>query len=268
MAELRVERAAAVYPGRNGPVAVFEDISLTVGAGRCVVALGASGCGKTTLLNLMAGFLRPSAGRITLNGYEVPGPGPERGVVFQHDALFPWLDVLDNVAFSLRLRGTPARERQQRARAALALVGLAGFDHHRIWELSGGMRQRVGLARALTADPQVLLLDEPLGALDALTREQMQELLLTVWGQTGKTLFMITHGIEEALLLATDLIILSPRPARIAETLTLNFGRRYLAGETARQLKADPQFVALRERVTRTLFTYNDTSGELADAEI
>jgi taurine transport system ATP-binding protein len=264
MTELRVERAAAVYPGRNGPVAVFEDISLTVGAGRFIVALGASGCGKTTLLNLMAGFLRPSAGRITLNGREVLGPGADRGVVFQHDALFPWLNVADNVAFGPRLRGIPARERQARARASLALVGLAGFERHSLWELSGGMRQRVGLARALTADPEVLLLDEPLGALDALTREQMQELLLTVWGRTGKTLFMITHGIEEALLLATDLIILSPRPARIAETLTLDFGRRYLAGESARRLKADPAFVALRERVTRTLFAHN-AAGELAD---
>jgi taurine transport system ATP-binding protein len=264
VAELRVERAAAVYSGRNGPVTVFENLSLTVGAGRFIVALGASGCGKTTLLNLMAGFLRPSAGRIALNGREVQGPGAERGVVFQHDALLPWLNVLDNVAFSLRLRGPPTRERQERARAALALVGLAGFDRHHVWELSGGMRQRVGLARALTADPEVLLLDEPLGALDALTREQMQELLLTVWAQTGKTLFMITHGIEEALLLATDLILLSPRPARIAETLTLDFGRRYLAGEAARQLKADPAFVALRERVTRTLFAYN-TPGEFAD---
>lgn len=264
MTELRVEQAAAVYPGRTGPVAVFENLSLTVGAGRFIVALGASGCGKTTLLNLMAGFLRPSAGRITLNGREVRGPGAERGVVFQHDALFPWLNVLDNVAFGLRVRGIPARERQERARAALALVGLADCERHPLWELSGGMRQRVGLARALTADPEVLLLDEPLGALDALTREQMQELLLTVWGQTGKTLFMITHGIEEALLLATDLIILSPRPARIAETLTLDFGRRYLAGEAARRLKADPQFVALRERVTRILFAYN-TLGELAD---
>lgn len=265
MTELRVESAAAVYPGRNGPVAIFENLSLTVGAGRFVVVLGASGCGKTTLLNLMAGFLRPSAGRITLNGREVREPGADRGVVFQHDALFPWLNVADNVAFGPRLRGTPARERQERARASLALVGLAGFERHSLWELSGGMRQRVGLARALTADPEVLLLDEPLGALDALTREQMQELLLTVWGQTGKTLFMITHGIEEALLLATDLIILSPRPARIAETLTLDFGRRYLAGESARQLKADPAFVALRERVTRTLFAHN-TQGAFADA--
>ncbi len=264
MTELRAERVAAVYPGRNGPVPVFENLSLTVGAGRFVVALGASGCGKTTLLNLMAGFLRPSAGRITLNGREIRGPGADRGVVFQHDALFPWLNVADNVAFGPRLRGTPARERQERARAALGLVGLAGFDRHPVWELSGGMRQRVGLARALTADPEVLLLDEPLGALDALTREQMQELLLMVWGRTGKTLFMITHGIEEALLLATDLIILSPRPARIAETLTLDFGRRYLAGESARQLKADPAFVALRERVTRTLFAHN-AAGGLAD---
>ena len=262
MALLQLERISAQYPGSPEPV--LADISLTLGPQQLLVALGPSGSGKTSLLNLIAGFVEPSAGRITLDGVPVKGPSAERGVVFQDDALLPWQDVLANVAFGLELAGVGKDKREQRAREMLALVDLAGFEDRRIWQLSGGQKQRVGLARALAADPRVLLMDEPFGALDAFTREQMQELLLMVWGRTGKTLFMITHGIEEALLLATDLIILSPRPARIAETLTLDFGRRYLAGESARQLKADPAFVALRERVTRTLFAHN-AAGGLAD---
>ena len=252
MALLQLERISARYPGTAGPV--LTDISLSLGPRQLLVALGPSGSGKTTLLNLIAGFVPPSDGRITLDGIPVRGPSAERGVVFQDDALLPWQDVLSNVAFGLELAGIPRDQREARAREMLALVDLAGFDTRRIWQLSGGQRQRVGLARALTADPRVLLMDEPFGALDAFTREQMQELLLQVWQRTSKPVFLITHDIEEAVFLATELILLSPHPGRISERLELDFGRRHAAGESARAIKSDPRFIETREHVLAQVF--------------
>ena len=254
MTVLAAESVSFVYPSQQGALAALQSVSLAVEEGDFVVALGASGCGKTTLLNLFAGFLGPTQGRVLFGGRPVTGPAAERGVVFQDHALFPWLDLISNVEFGLKLRGLPKRERRERARAVLDLVGLAGFEKHAVWELSGGMRQRAGLARALAADPAVLLMDEPLGALDALTRERMQELLLDLWGQTGKSIFLITHGIEEALFLATRLVLMSPRPGRVVRTLRLDFGRRFLAGEPARAIKSDPDFIAMRAQVLDTVF--------------
>ena len=247
---LTVSHLRASYAGRPA----LQDISLSIGNGELVVVLGPSGCGKTTLLNLIAGFIPADSGTITLDGQWVTGPGADRGVVFQHEGLLPWRTVLDNVAFGLQLAGVEKRARRAVAAQMLKKVGLAGAEQRFIWQLSGGMRQRVGIARALAADPRLLLLDEPFGALDAFTREQMQELLLTLWRDSGKQILLITHDIEEAVFLASELILLSPGPGRIVERLSLDFGRRYAAGEACRTIKSDPAFIARREYVLSRIF--------------
>ncbi|NRE49836.1 taurine ABC transporter ATP-binding protein [Burkholderia pseudomallei] len=255
MAKLCAQQVSVVYASRRGALTALENVSMSVGSGEIVVALGASGCGKSTLLSLLAGFQPPTSGRVSVDGAPVAGPGADRGVVFQDDALMPWLNVIENVAFGLRMQGVGRDARHARARDVLRLVKLAGFEQHRIDEISGGMRQRVGLARALAADPSFLLMDEPLGALDVLTREHMQTLLLDVWRATGKGVFLITHSVEEAVLLATELLILSPRPGRIAARHSLDFARRYAHGEPMRSIKSDPRFteihLALVEQLMR-----------------
>jgi taurine transport system ATP-binding protein len=252
MAVLQLDHVSAHYPGSAKPV--LTDITFSLGPQQLLVVLGPSGSGKTTLLNLIAGFVAPSGGRISLDQQTVSGPGAERGVVFQDDALLPWQNVLQNVAFGLRLAGKEAPARDAAAREWLELVGLSGFQSRKTWQLSGGQKQRVGLARALAAEPRVLLMDEPFGALDAFTREQMQELLLQIWQRTAKPVFLITHDIEEAVFLATDLILLEPEPGRISQRLSLDFGRRYAAGEDARAIKSDPRFIETREQVLAKVF--------------
>lgn len=247
---LNVSHLSAEYQGRPA----LKDISLQIASGELVVVLGPSGCGKTTLLNLIAGFLPASSGSITLDGVPVSGPGADRGVVFQHEGLLPWRDVVSNVEFGLQLAGINKSQRRETALRMLNKVGLKGYEQHFIWQLSGGMRQRVGIARALAADPCLLLLDEPFGALDAFTREQMQELLLTIWRDTGKQILLITHDIEEAVFLASELLLLSPGPGQVVERLKLDFGQRYANGEPCRAIKSDPQFIAQREYVLSKVF--------------
>lgn len=247
---LTVSHLTARYEGHLA----LQDINLSIDSGELLVVLGPSGCGKTTLLNLIAGFLPAESGSIMLDGKAVTGPGAERGVVFQHEGLLPWRNVLDNVAFGLQLAGVEKNARREVARQMLKKVGLEGAEKRFIWQLSGGMRQRVGIARALTADPQLLLLDEPFGALDAFTREQMQELLLNLWKESGKKILLITHDIEEAVFLASELILLSPGPGRVIERLPLDFGRRYIAGESCRSIKSDPAFIERREYVLGQVF--------------
>ncbi|WP_278495519.1 taurine ABC transporter ATP-binding subunit [Pantoea vagans] len=247
---LRIAHLNARYAGQP----VLQDINLQLDSQELLVVLGPSGCGKTTLLNLVAGFLPVESGSITLDNQPVTGPGAERGVVFQHEGLLPWRNVLDNVAFGLQLAGMPRQAREAIARKLIRQVGLEGAEKRAIWQLSGGQRQRVGIARALSTDPQLLLLDEPFGALDAFTREQMQTLLLTLWRDSGKQILLITHDIEEAIFLASELILLSPGPGRIVERLRPDFGRRFAAGESCRSIKSDPQFIAQREYVLSRVF--------------
>ncbi|MFU0448635.1 taurine ABC transporter ATP-binding subunit [Pseudocitrobacter faecalis] len=247
---LQLSHLYADYGGKPA----LEDINLTLDSGELLVVLGPSGCGKTTLLNLLAGFVPYQQGSITLGGKRVDGPGAERGVVFQNEGLLPWRNVQDNIALGLQLSGMAKAERLEIAREMLKKVGLEGAEKRFIWQLSGGQRQRVGIARALAANPQLLLLDEPFGALDAFTREQMQTLLLKLWNDTGKQVMLITHDIEEAVFLATELVLLSPGPGRVMERLPLDFARRYVAGESCRSIKSDPQFIAMREYVLSRVF--------------
>jgi NitT/TauT family transport system ATP-binding protein len=188
--------------------------------------VGPSGCGKSTLLHLVAGLAHPTHGRITLDGREVTGPGKERVLAFQHPVLYPWLDVFDNVAFGLKISGGLGKvEQRRRAERALEITGLRGFEKHRVYELSGGMQQRVAIARALVVEPRILLLDEPFGALDALTRSQMQNFLLDVLARVRTTALLVTHDIDEAILLSDQVLVMTARPGRIAATIAIPFGR-------------------------------------------
>jgi ABC-type taurine transport system ATPase subunit len=245
---LEIDDVSMEYVSRDGPVTALDRVSLAIGESDFVGVVGPSGCGKTTLLRIIAGFVAPTGGEVRLDGRAITGPDHHRGVVFQQPALYPWLTVLANVEFGPRIRGAPARERRELAEHYLHMVRLADFRGKAPYELSGGMQQRVAIARVLANDPRILLMDEPFGALDALTREHMQDELLGIWKETRKTVFFITHSVEEACYLATRIVVMSSRPGRVIATIEAPFSRQGDNGDS-RAVKASPQFVALRERV-------------------
>ena len=248
--ELRnVTKEFVVRPTKDQPRAsvlrAVEDISLTVPAGEFLTLVGPSGSGKTTLLDLLGGLSTPTSGEVLVDGEAVTGPGLDRGIVFQQYALFPWRTALANVAFGLEQLPLTRKERTERAREYLALVGLSGSEDRLPHELSGGMKQRVAIARSLAYEPGILLMDEPFAALDAQTREQLQDELLRIWRTTGTTAVFITHGIEEAVYLGQRVAILSSRPGRLKQVVDIDLGDR----EGERDLRSDPDFVGYRHQI-------------------
>ncbi len=232
----------------GGSVEALKDVSFTLEPGRLLTLLGPSGCGKTTLLNIIAGFLAPTSGEVKLGSDPITGPGQDRGMVFQRGALFEWLSVNDNVGFGARMNGRSRPASREAVQDLLDIVGLQDFGDKAVYELSGGMQQRVALARCLANDPKLILMDEPLGALDALTREKMQSLVLNLWNETGKTIVLVTHSVEEALYLGDQLFVMAPRPGRIERTYDLPFARQALTAD-ARELKTSAEFIRVREEI-------------------
>ena len=244
-AAIVVQGLSHVYAGTEGGVPALLDISMAVGAGRFVVIVGPSGCGKTSLLMMMAGLRQQTSGSITCQGRPIPQPDPERvGVVFQEASLFPWLSTLDNIEFPLSLRGRPREERRQRSTEMLRLVGLDGFGERYPHELSGGMKQRVSIARGLVQDPPVLLMDEPFAALDEQTRMTMGHELLRIWSATRKTVVFITHSLTEAVYLADEVLVMSARPGRIIDRIEVPLPR-----PRTYEMMATDVFGQLRERI-------------------
>ena len=235
MSRIVVEGLRHLYrPKRGAPVLALEDVNLSVGDQEFIALLGPSGCGKSTLLYLMGGFLPVESGLITMDGAPVGGPGPDRGIVFQHFALFPWKTVLQNVLYGLERQPLERAEREARAHAFIKMVGLSGFENNYPSQLSGGMKQRAAIARTLAIDPKVLLMDEPFGALDAQTRHLMQTELLAIWRRSPKTVIFVTHDVQEAVYLAERVVVMSARPGRIKEIVTVGLD------------KADPELTRSR----------------------
>jgi NitT/TauT family transport system ATP-binding protein len=240
------DRVAVEFPTDQGPMRVLDEVSFDIREGEFVSIIGPSGCGKTTLMNLLGGFVKPSAGQVLLDGRPVRGPGPDRGVIFQEYGVFPWLTVRRNIEFGLKLSAgkVPAGERAAIVERYMGLMGLADFANHFPKHLSGGMRQRLALARAYAVRPQFLLMDEPFGALDAQTRSAMQDLLLEVLQKEGKTVMLITHSVEEAIYLSSRIVVVTARPARIRTIIDVPFG--YPRAENVHE---DPRFAALRAQI-------------------
>ncbi len=237
-----------VFTQRGRRFEALRDVSIDVDAGEFISIVGASGCGKTTLLRITDGLRTPSRGEVLVDGRPVTGPGPDRGFVFQQDALFPWRTVLDNVIFGLEVQGRKRAESRARADGLVRLVGLAGFEQHFPHELSGGMRQRANLARALTIDPDILLMDEPFASLDAQTREIMQAELLRIWRSNKKTVLFVTHQIDEAVFLADRVIVMTSRPGQVKAVLDVDIARpRDLS------VKRTPRFLELVDEIWKMI---------------
>ena len=246
MARIDVVSVTKRFENGDSTVTALDDVSLAVQAREIVTLVGASGCGKSTLLNLVAGFETPTTGQILVDGQPIKGPGPDRGVVFQQTALFPWLSVEDNIAFGLRLRANQGKaDRGQVVERMLQRTGLSAFRERRPAELSGGMRQRAAIASVLAINPSTLLMDEPFGALDSLTRSIMQDFLLEIWEEQRKTVVLVTHDIDEAIYLADKTVVMTAHPGRICEVIDVDLPRprRY-------EMRSEAPFIALRDHVT------------------
>jgi sulfonate transport system ATP-binding protein len=242
MGDLTIRHLSRIFVRDDGSeLEAIRDINLTIRQEEFICILGPSGCGKTTLLRMIAGLDRVTAGEIMLDGERISGPNPKVGIVFQEYSLFPWRDVIDNVAFGLELRGMGKEERYARAGQYLELVGLSQFSKSYPSELSGGMRQRVAVARALALDPLILLMDEPFGALDAQTRNLLQNELLMIWGKTKKTIIFVTHSVDEAVFLGDRLIVLTPRPGSVCDTIPIELPRP--------RDRTGPEFAQVRRKV-------------------
>jgi NitT/TauT family transport system ATP-binding protein len=235
-------------PANRPPVTALADFDLRVGRGEFVSLVGPSGCGKSTFLNIVLGLLRPDAGEVRVDGRRVEGPAPDRAMVFQEFGLLPWRTAADNVELGLELRGVPAGDRRRRAAELIQLVGLSGFERHYPHELSGGMKQRVGLARALATNPEILLMDEPFAALDAQTRDLMQAELLQVWERSRKTVIFVTHSIEEAAYLSDRVVVLSARPGRQKAEIDVRLPR-----PRDYEMRLSPEFNELKLAIWNTL---------------
>lgn len=246
MTALRIDQVSRTFPARagNAPTRALEPTTLDVGDNDFVTILGPSGCGKSTLLRIIAGLDRPTSGRVTLDGREVTGPGADRGMVFQSYTLFPWLTVRENIAFGLRERGVAQGERRDIADAFIRRVGLSGFENHWPKQLSGGMQQRTAIARALANDPKILLLDEPFGALDQFTREELWGILQQLWMTHRPTVLLVTHDLREAGFLASRICVMSARPGRILDDSRVDFARPRTVAMTF-----EPDFVALNQKL-------------------
>ena len=267
MSTLSIDKISMRFDLPNGShVQALKDISLEIKTGELMSVLGPSGCGKTTLLNIVAGSLAPTQGTMTLNNHLITGPDAERGMVFQQGALFEWMSVRENVSFGPRMKGQREAEWRDNVDHLLDIVGLRDFKEKSVFELSGGMQQRVALARCLANDPDVILMDEPLGALDALTREKMQGLVLKLWKETGKTIILITHSVEEALLLGERLLVLAPRPGRIHREYRLPFADMGV-GQDLREVKKHPEFGEKREEILSMIWDMEEEiMGNAAEA--
>lgn len=245
------------YTGRNGDVTALEDINLDIKEGEFICVLGPSGCGKSTLLNIIAGFLRPAAGEARMDKELIQGPDWHKGVIFQNPSLYPWLSVQDNIAFGLKMRKFPKNEINELTGSFIELVGLKGFEKNKPYELSGGMKRRACLARALVNKPRMLLMDEPFGALDALTRQNMQTLVRKIWMKTNNTVLLITHDVDEALSLATRILVMSGRPGRFLKEVYTDFTYSILDDDHV-DVKFKPEYVKAREEILNIINTQNE----------
>jgi NitT/TauT family transport system ATP-binding protein len=251
-AKIRIDNLSVIFSSANGPMIALDRIDLSVRENEFLCVMGPSGCGKTTLLNLIAGIVAPTTGRIEVDGAKVVGPGPDRAVVFQADAVFPWMSVEQNIGYSLRMRGRDKTEIEKAVSHYASLVGLGEFRKAWPRQLSGGMKKRVDLARAYAADPEVLLMDEPFGALDIMTKERLQEELHKLWITAPRTVVFITHDLEEALFLGDRVILMSPRPGRIAAEYRPEF-----PNDRDMSIKTAPEFVAFAKRIRTDLRSFH-----------